>query len=105
MAVYKKFGDLLVVSPPRKSVEEVPVGELSRDTSAVVARVRAGGRAIVTRHGHPVAVLMEVEEAVGLCATKLLSRREAERRLFGEELDAELRFREMSRSPRVFGGE
>jgi prevent-host-death family protein len=84
MARYKRFGDLLAVEPPRKMVEEVPASELSRDTSAVLARVRAGGRAVITKHGAPVAVLMEVDEAVGLCGTVLLSKREAERRLFGD---------------------
>jgi prevent-host-death family protein len=104
-ARYKPFGDTLVVEPPRKAVEEVSITELSRETSAVLARVRVGGRAIVTRHGAPVAVLMEVEEAVGLCGTVLLSKRDAESRLFGDELDAELRCRELRRRPRVFGGE
>jgi hypothetical protein len=50
-------------------------------------------------------VLMEVEEAVGLCGTVLLSKRDAESRLFGDELDAELRCRELRSRPRVFGGE
>jgi antitoxin (DNA-binding transcriptional repressor) of toxin-antitoxin stability system len=78
---------------------------LSRDTSAVLARVRAGGGAVITKHGMPVAVLMEVNEAVGLCGTLLLSRREAECRLFGDELDARFRRRDLGRAPRLLGGE
>jgi prevent-host-death family protein len=96
---------VLVVEPPRKTVEEVPARELSRDTSAVLARVRAGGRAVITKHGMPVAVLMEVDEAVGLCGTLLLSRREAECRLFGDELEARFRLRDLGRAPRLLGGE
>lgn len=105
MARYKRFGDMLVVEPTRKAVEEVSVRELSRSTSAVLARVRAGGRVVITRHGAPAAVLMEVDEAVGLCGTALLSRREAERRLFGDELAARVRGRLLSRGPRLLGGE
>jgi prevent-host-death family protein len=105
MTRFKRFGDMLVVAPPRKAVEEVSVRELSRSTSAVLGRVRGGGRVVVTRHGTPAAVLMEVEEAVGLCATLLLSRREAERRLFGDELHAALRYRAGTRAPRILGGE
>src|SRR5690242_12059248 len=105
VARFKRLADVLVLDPPRKAVQEVSVRELSRGTSAVLERVRAGGRVVVTRHGAPVAVLMEVEEAVGLCATVLLSRREAERRLFGDELDATLRHRVLSRAPRILGGE
>jgi prevent-host-death family protein len=102
---FKRFNDMLVVAPPRKAVGEVSVRELSRSMSAVLARVRAGGRVVVTKHGAPAAVLMEVEEAVGLCATVLLSRREAERRLFGDELDAIFRHRVLSQAPRILGGE
>src|SRR5215213_10019046 len=69
MARYKPMGDVLVVAPPRKTVVEVSARELNRDTAGVLARVQAGGRAIVTKHGAPIAVLMEVEEAVGLCGT------------------------------------
>jgi hypothetical protein len=48
---------------------------------------------------------MEVEEAVGLCAAVLLTRREAERRLFGDALDATFRHRAGSRASRTLGGE
>src|SRR3954454_18661604 len=99
------MGDLLVVKPPPKTVEEVPVRELSRDTAAVLARVMGGGRAVITKHGAPVAVLMEVDEAVGLCGTVLLRRKEAERRLFGDELDGEFRRRNLGRAPRLLGGD
>jgi prevent-host-death family protein len=105
VARYKRMADLLVVSPPRRTVEEVSTRELNRDTAGVLARVRAGSRAVITKHGSPVAVLMEIEEAVGLCGTRLLTRRDAERRLFGDELDAELRRRDMRRPPRLLGGE
>jgi prevent-host-death family protein len=105
MARYKPMGDLLVVAPRRKTVEEVSARELNKDTAVVLARVRAGGRAVITKHGHPIAVLMEVEEAVGLCGTVVLRKRDAERRLFGDELDSELRHRDLRRAPRVLGGD
>jgi prevent-host-death family protein len=105
MTRYKLIGDMLVVEPPRKTVEEVSVRELSRHTSAVLERVRAGGRVVVTRYGAPAAVLIEVDEAIGLCGTVLLRRRDAERRLFGDELDAVFRERVLSRAPRILGGE
>src|SRR3954447_14020731 len=105
MARFKRFADMLIVDPPRKAVGEVSVRELSRNTSAVLGRVLAGGRVVVTKRGVPVAVLMEVDEAVGLCATVLLTRREAERRLFGDELDVTFRHRVGSRPPRTLGGE
>jgi prevent-host-death family protein len=100
MARYKPFGALLVVDPPPKVVEEVTVRELSRDTSAVLARVQDGGRAIVTKRGVPVAVVLEVDEAIGLCGTVLVRRNEAQRRLFGEELNHRWRARLMARRPR-----
>jgi prevent-host-death family protein len=77
---------MLVVEPAPRTVEEVPVRELSRDTSEVLARVRAGGRVVVTNRGVPVAVILEVDEAIGLCGTRVLRRSEAQRRLFGDEL-------------------
>jgi prevent-host-death family protein len=100
---YKRAGPMLVVEPEPKVVEEVSMRELSRDTSAVVSRVREGRRAIVTSRGRPVAVILEVDEAVGLCGTVLLTRREAERRLFGDELDDRLRKLETSRTERSLG--
>jgi len=105
MARYKPMGDLLVVAPSRKVVEEVTARELNKDTAGVLARVRDGGRAVITKHGAPIAVLMEVDEAVGLCGTVLLRGREAERRLFGDELDGELRRRNLGRAPRLLGGD
>ncbi len=74
--------------------------DLSRDTSGVLARVFAGRRAIVTKRGAPVAVILEVEEALGLSATVVVAQREAARRLFGAELDQEFarrRLRGLSR--------
>ena len=97
---YKRYGELLTVDPPRKIVEEVSVRDLSRDTSRVLARVRQGRRAIVTIRGTPVAVILEVDEALGLCGTVILRRGEAERRLFGEELGARIRARLSARRPR-----
>jgi antitoxin (DNA-binding transcriptional repressor) of toxin-antitoxin stability system len=76
---------------------------LSRDTSGVLARVAEGRRAIVTRRGRPVAVILEVDEAVGLCGTVLLTRREAERRLFGDQLGDRLRKLETRRIERSLG--
>jgi prevent-host-death family protein len=97
---YKRYGELVTVDAPRKVVEEVSVRELSRNTSGVLGRVRTGRRAIVTRRGTPVAVIMEVDEAIGLCGTTILRRNEAERRLFGEELSDRLSARLMTRRPR-----
>jgi prevent-host-death family protein len=100
MARYKRYGPMLVVEPESKTVEEVSVRELSRDTSGILARVLAGGRAVVTKRGAPVAVVLEVDEAIGLCGTVLLRRHEAQRRLFGKELDDRLRGRVIGRRPR-----
>jgi prevent-host-death family protein len=98
---YKRFGQMLVVEPAPRIVEEVSVRELSRGTSGVLARVAQGRRAVVSSRGTPVAVILEVEEAVGLCAAVLISRQEAERRLFGPELGDELRERRARRGRRV----
>ncbi len=87
---YKLYGRLLEIPRSRKVVEQVSVRELGRDTSGILARVNEGRRVIVTNRGAPVAVLLEVDEAVGLCGTVVLTRREAERRLFGEELDRQV---------------
>jgi prevent-host-death family protein len=100
---YKPAGRLLAIEPKPRIVEEVSARELSRDTSGVLARVAEGRRAIVTRRGRPVAVILEVDEAVGLCGTVLLTRREAERRLFGDQLDDRLRKRETRRAERSLG--
>ncbi len=101
---YKRYGRLIEVQPAPKIVEEVSVRALSRDTSRVLARVGEGRRAIVTNHGAPVAVILEVEEAIGLCGTVLLSRHEAERRLFGSDLGARLSERAAKRLSRWGGG-
>ena len=103
MTRYKRAGPMLVVEPEPKPVEEVSMRELSRDTSAIVARVREGRRAIVTSRGKPVAVILEIDEAVGLCGTVLLTRLEAERRLFGDQLDDRLRKGETRRTERSLG--
>jgi prevent-host-death family protein len=95
---------MLVVEPEARAVEEVSVRGLNRDTSGVLARVREGRRAIVTSRGTPVAVILEIDEAVGLCGMVLLSRREAERRLFGEELDDRLRDLRVGRLRRTLEG-
>jgi prevent-host-death family protein len=101
MTRYKRYGQMLIVEPPPKVIEEVSVRELSRDTSRVLARVREGRRAVVTSRGLPVVVILEVEEAVGLCANVLLSRHEAERRLLGGELDEKVRERRARRHRRI----
>jgi prevent-host-death family protein len=98
---YKRYGQMVVVEPPTKIVEEVAIRDLSRETSEVLKRVREGRRAIVTSRGTPVAVIMEIEEAVGLCGTLLVSRREAERRMFGSELDERFRDLESRRLRRM----
>jgi prevent-host-death family protein len=105
MPRYKRFGDMLEAELADETVEEVSVRELSRNASAVLARVQAGSRVVVTKHGTPVAVLLEIEEAVGLCGMVLLSRRDAERRLFGDELASVFRHRELRRGPRLLGGD
>jgi len=56
---------------------------------------------VVTSRGTPVAVILEVEEAVGLCAAVLIPRHEAERRLFGSELEGQLRDRGGRRALRM----
>jgi hypothetical protein len=56
---------------------------------------------VVTSRGTPVAVILEVEEAVGLCASVLIRRQEAERRLFGAELCEQLRERGSRRALRM----
>ena len=101
MTRYKQYGQMLVIEPPPKAVEEVSVRELSRDTSSVLARLVEGRRAVVTSRGTPVAVILEVEEAVGLCAAVLIPRQEAERRLFGPGLHDQLRERSAQRDRRV----
>jgi prevent-host-death family protein len=101
MTRYKRYGQMLIVEPPQKAVDEVSVRELSRDTSRILARVGEGTRAVVTSRGLPIVVILEVEEAVGLCATVLLSRQEAERRLFGPELDEQVRERRARRNRRI----
>ncbi len=93
MRRYKPYGRVLEVGLRPKLVEEVPARELSRDTSGVLARVDQGRRVIVTRRGTPVAVILEVEEAIGLYGTVVLTRRDAERQLLGEDLDQRLRER------------
>jgi prevent-host-death family protein len=98
---YRKYGQTLVVEPEPKVVEEVSVRELSRDTSRVLQRVQEGSRVLVSRRGTPVGVILEIEEAIGLCGTKLLTRQEAEKRLFGADLDEELRERRAGRHRRL----
>jgi hypothetical protein len=45
--------------------------------------------------------MLEIEEAVGLCGIKLLTRQQAEMRLFGADLDQELRERRAERHRRI----
>ncbi len=40
------------------------LGELDRRASRVIARVRAGELAVVSRHGSPVAVILPLREAI-----------------------------------------
>ncbi len=95
MTRYKPAGPLLAIEGPSDAIDEVSMRELSRDTSGVLARVCGGRRAIVTKRGAPVAVILEVEEALGMSATVVVAQREAARRLFGDELDQEFRKRRM----------
>jgi prevent-host-death family protein len=48
------------------SVREVPLRELNRRTSDVIASVRDGQRTIVTRHGSPVAVILSLPDLLDL---------------------------------------
>jgi prevent-host-death family protein len=93
MTRYKLAGSLLAIEPPSTAIDEVTMRDLSRDTSAVLARVIAGRRVIVTKRGAPVAVILEVEEALGMSATVVVTPQEAARRLFGEGLDRQFRVR------------
>ena len=52
-----------------KRIREVGVRELKSGTSAVLDAVVDGERVIVTRHGHPVAVILSIEHAVDLLLT------------------------------------
>jgi prevent-host-death family protein len=101
MTHYKKYGQTLVVEPEPRTVEEVSVRELSRDTSRILGQVAEGRRVLVSRRGTPVGVILEVEEAIGLCGTKLLTKQEAQKRLFGADLDEELRERRAGRHRRL----
>lgn len=66
---------------------EVSIRELSRQAPAVVREVANGGRVVVTRHGRPVAVILEVE--AGIEAMLAGSREFARlRRELLEEVDA-----------------
>jgi prevent-host-death family protein len=93
-----------------RPIEEVSVRELSRNTCAVVTRAREHERLIITRHGHPVAVLLSIDDCIRLIAEHLppirhnreraLAKRERLRRLLGEELYArneELELQRMAR--------
>jgi prevent-host-death family protein len=95
----------------RREIGEVSVRELSRETSAVLRRARDFERIIVTRHGHPVAVVLSVAACIDLVVSeehpmsahrvrRARLKRELVNRLLGPELahDAsERRFRRMSR--------
>ena len=101
MTRYKPAGPLLAIEPPSEAVEEVRMRALSRDTSEVLTRVQAGSRVIVTKRGAPVAVMLELEEALGMAAAVVVPKREAERWLFGGALAPEFLRRKLKRLARA----
>jgi prevent-host-death family protein len=52
-----------------QDIEEISVRELSRHTCGVLTRVRERNRMIVTRHGHPIAVLLSIDDCIELVLT------------------------------------
>jgi len=48
--------------PP--AVREVSVRELGRETASVLASVARGERAVIVRHGEPVALILSLDEAI-----------------------------------------
>jgi prevent-host-death family protein len=73
-----------VESEHRQPIGEVGVRELSRDTSGVLRDVRDHERIIVTRHGHPIAVVLSVAACIDLVVAeevRLPRRREQRARL------------------------
>ena len=48
------------------AIREVSVGELKSGVSQVLGGVVDGERVIVTRNGHPIAVILYIEQAVDL---------------------------------------
>lgn len=55
-------------------VQELTIGRLNRETSAVVRSVEDGERLIVTRHGWPQAVVLSVADCVELLVEPALAR-------------------------------
>jgi prevent-host-death family protein len=45
-------------------IQEVRIGDLNRQTSAVMRTVDRGDRVIVTKHGRPIAAILPIEEAL-----------------------------------------
>ncbi len=68
-------------------IREVGVRELKSGASAVLDGVVEGERVIVTRNGHPIAVILSIEQAVDFLVTsseefvrmRLLAREELDR--------------------------
>jgi len=52
-----------------KAIREVGVRELKSGASAVLDGVVDGERVIVTRNGHPIAVMLSIEQAIDLFLT------------------------------------
>jgi prevent-host-death family protein len=52
--------------PRARPIKEIPVTDLRRRAADAVRWVEGGGRAIVTRHGNPAAVIISVEEGMEL---------------------------------------
>jgi prevent-host-death family protein len=82
----------MAASPDMEVIGEVSVRILSRETSAVLERVRDHERIIVTRHGHPIAVLMSVRACIDFMAAEegVLPRRREQRAQTKRELMARL---------------
>jgi prevent-host-death family protein len=100
------------VSSERPPIMEVTVRELSRDTSAVLGRAREHERLIITRHGHPIAVLLSVVACIDLVVTEGIAwpvrredrarlKRELLARLVGPEIADQASARRLARIERM----
>jgi prevent-host-death family protein len=92
-------------------IEEVSVRDLSRHTSRILTDVRDHHRLIVTRHGHPIAVLLSIDDCIemlllrGKTITHRVERVEERRalleRLLGSEIHERVRARQTRRIERM----
>jgi prevent-host-death family protein len=75
-----------------RPIGQVTTRELSRSTSSILHRIREHERVIVTRHGHPVAVMLSVPACIELMVSeeKVMPWRREERARTKRELVATL---------------